>query len=44
MEPLTERMRPHTLEDYIGQEDHLGANGYLRKVVEAGRVPLLIFL
>ena len=42
MQPLAERMRPLTLEDYIGQEDLLGTNGTLRKVIEAGRVPSLI--
>ena len=42
MEPLAERMRPRKLDDYIGQEDLLGTNGTLRKVIEAGRVPSLI--
>lgn len=42
MQPLAERMRPHSLKEYIGQEEILGENGTLRKVIEAGRVPSLI--
>ena len=38
MEPLAERMRPHTLEDYIGQQHLVGEGAVLRKMIEAGRV------
>ncbi len=31
MEPLAERMRPQTLEDFIGQEHLLGPGGIIRK-------------
>jgi putative ATPase len=40
--PLAERMRPTTLEDYIGQEHILGVNAGLRKSLEAGIVPSMI--
>jgi len=40
--PLAERMRPKTLDDYIGQEHLVGANGVLKKSVESGRIPSLI--
>jgi len=42
MQPLAERMRPQTLDDYVGQEQLLGEQGTLRKVINAGRVPSLI--
>lgn len=42
MQPLAERMRPQVLDDYVGQEELLGENGTLRKVINAGRVPSLI--
>lgn len=40
--PLAERMRPKTLEDYIGQEHLVGENSVLRKLIEKGRVPSMI--
>ena len=36
--PLAERLRPTTLEDYIGQEHLVGENGIIRKMIEAGHV------
>jgi putative ATPase len=42
MEPLAERLRPRTLEDYIGQQHLVGPNAALRKVIDNGRVPSLI--
>ncbi len=42
MEPLAERMRPRTLEEYIGQEHLLGENGVLRNIIESGKVPSFI--
>lgn len=42
MQPLAERMRPTTLEDYIGQEHLLGEKGVLRKAVESGQLPSFI--
>ena len=42
MPPLAERMRPTTLDDYIGQKHLVGENAVLRRVVEAGRIPSMI--
>lgn len=36
--PLAERMRPATLEDYIGQEHLVGPEGIIRRMIESGRV------
>ena len=41
--PLAERMRPKTLKDYIGQEHILGQDKILRKVIENGLIPSMIF-
>lgn len=35
--PLAERMRPATLEDYVGQEHLVGADGIIRRMIESGR-------
>ena len=40
--PLAERMRPKTLDDYIGQEHLVGENSILRKVIESGSLPSFI--
>lgn len=42
MEPLAERLRPKTLDDYIGQSHLVGENAILRKAIEAGRIPSFI--
>jgi putative ATPase len=42
MEPLAERMRPDTLDDYVGQQHLVGQKAVLRRAVEAGRVPSFI--
>lgn len=41
-QPLAERMRPSTLDDYIGQKHLVGKDAVLRKMIEAGRVPSFI--
>lgn len=42
--PLAERMRPETLEEYVGQEHLIGPGKALRRVVEGrGPLPSLIF-
>ncbi len=41
--PLAERMRPETLNDVVGQEHLVGANGVLRQMVESGRLHSMIF-
>lgn len=40
--PLAERMRPRTLEEYIGQRHILGVGKLLRRAIEADRVSSLI--
>ena len=40
--PLAERMRPHSFDDYAGQEHLVGKNAPLRKSIEAGRIPSMI--
>ncbi len=42
MQPLAERMRPQTLDDYIGQAHLVGEGAILRKAIEAGRIPSFI--
>ena len=41
-EPLAERMRPRTLDDYVGQEHIVGEGGVLRKMIESGRISSFI--
>ena len=41
--PLAERMRPRTLAELIGHEEVVGEEGFLRRAIEADRVPSLIF-
>lgn len=36
--PLAERLRPTSLDDYIGQKHIVGPNGIIRKMIEAGRI------
>lgn len=40
--PLAERMRPHSLEEYVGQEHLVGEGGVLRKTIESGMLPSMI--
>lgn len=41
-QPLAERLRPKTLDEYIGQRHLVGSDAVLRKMIEAGRVPSFI--
>lgn len=41
--PLADRIRPQTLDDIVGQKHLLGANKPLRKIIESGEIPNLIF-
>ena len=36
--PLAERLRPKTLDEYVGQEHLVGANGVIRQMIAAGRI------
>src|SRR5690606_2685489 len=40
--PLAERMRPRSLDDYIGQKHLVGENAVLRKMLESGRLSSII--
>lgn len=41
-QPLAERLRPKTLDDYIGQKHLVGQDAILRKMIEAGRISSFI--
>ncbi len=41
--PLAARIRPQSLDDYIGQHHLVGENGILRKSMAIGQLPSLIF-
>ena len=41
-QPLAERLRPRTLDEYIGQEHLIGEGAVLRKMIDAGRIPSFI--
>ena len=42
MEPLAERMRPRTLDQYIGQEHLVGKDAVLRRMIESGHISSVI--
>ncbi|PQA58365.1 replication-associated recombination protein A [Siphonobacter curvatus] len=42
MPPLAERMRPRTLDEYIGQQHLLGPKAVLRQAIDAQRIPSMI--
>ena len=42
MEPLAERMRPRSLDDYIGQKHLVGKDAILRRMIDSGRVSSFI--
>ena len=40
--PLAERLRPQTLDDFIGQQHLVGKGSVLRKMIDSGRIPSII--
>lgn len=42
-EPLASRLRPETLDDFIGQQHLLGEGRVLRRMIEQDRIPSMIF-
>ena len=42
MTPLAERLRPKTLDEYIGQKHLVGPGAILRKMIDAGRISSFI--
>ena len=41
-EPLAERLRPRTLDEYVGQKHLVGEGAVLRKMIDAGRISSFI--
>ena len=41
-EPLAERLRPRSLDDYVGQQHLVGEGAVLRKMIDAGHIPSFI--
>ena len=42
-QPLADEIRPQSLDDVVGQRHILGPEGLLRRIIESGNVPNLIF-
>ena len=42
MEPLAERLRPSTLDNYIGQKHLVGPDAVMRRMIESGRISSFI--
>jgi putative ATPase len=42
MKPLAERMRPTSLDQYIGQQHLVGPGAVLRQAIDSGRIPSFI--
>ena len=40
--PLAERLRPQSLDDYVGQAHLVGGGGVFRRFLETGNVPSFI--
>lgn len=43
LSPLPERLRPHTINDFVGQQHLIGEGQVLRKLIESGNIPSMIF-
>lgn len=41
-QPLAERLRPHTLDEYVGQRHLVGPGGIIRRMIESGNVASFI--
>lgn len=42
-QPLADEIRPQTLDEVVGQSHILGENGLLRRIIERGNIPNLVF-
>ena len=40
--PLSERMRPQSIQQYVGQKHLIGENTMLRNAIEQGQIPSMI--
>ena len=41
--PRADRIRPQNLDEVVGQQHILGENGLLRRVIESGKIPNMVF-
>ena len=41
--PLADRIRPQTLDDVVGQQHLLGKGKVLRRIIESGQIPNMVF-
>ena len=41
--PLADRIRPKVLDDVIGQKHLIGNNKPLRRIIESGEIPNMVF-
>ena len=41
--PLADRIRPRTLDDVVGQQHILGPGKVLRRIIESGKIPNMVF-
>lgn len=42
-QPLADEIRPNSLDDVVGQQHILGKGGLLRRIIESGQIPNMIF-
>ena len=42
-QPLADRIRPETLDEVVGQSHILGKDGLLRRVIDSGKIPNMVF-
>ncbi len=42
-QPLADRIRPQSLEEVLGQSHILGRDGLLRRVIDSGKIPNMVF-
>ena len=43
MRPLADEIRPADLDEVVGQKHILGENGLLRRIIESGNIPNMVF-
>lgn len=43
MRPLADRLRPQSIDEVAGQQHLLGKKGVLRRIIESGKVPNMVF-
>ena len=41
--PLADEIRPQTLDEVVGQQHILGENGLLRRIIQGGNIPNMVF-